>query len=214
MIAVITGDIINSRALSDPQAWMTPLKALFEEWGPAPRTWEIYRGDSFQVGIENPLTALSAAMRIKAVIRSVPPDEEDKRVASIDVRMAIGIGEKEYDAPRISECNGTAFVNSGELFEKIKREKINLAVRSPWPEFDQEINLYLRLALISMNSWSITSGELMNTLLKHPELNQQEIAALLNIEQNSASGRYKRANVEEMLLMESAFREKLSQRLS
>ncbi|HLT81989.1 MAG TPA: hypothetical protein VKZ86_13260 [Cyclobacteriaceae bacterium] len=214
MIAVITGDIINSRALSDQQAWLKPLKALLEEWGPTPGTWEIYRGDSFQVGITDPLTALSAAMRIKAVVRSVPPDEDDKRVASIDVRMAIGIGEKDSDAPRISECNGSAFVNSGEQFEKSKREKVNLAVRSPWPEFDQEINLYLRLALIAMNSWSITSGELMNTLLKHPHLSQQEIAAMLNIEQNSASGRYKRAHVEEMLLMESAFREKLSQRLS
>lgn len=214
MIAVITGDIINSRALSDPQGWMRPLKALFEEWGPTPGTWEIYRGDSFQIGIPDPKAALSAAMRIKAVIRSVPPDEEDKRVASIDVRMAIGIGEKDYDAPRISECNGTAFVNSGEQFEKIKREKVNLAIRSPWPEFDQEINLYLRLALIAMNSWSISSGELMNILLKHPDRSQQEIADMLNIEQNSASGRYKRAHVEEMLLMESAFREKISQRLS
>lgn len=214
MIAVITGDIINSRALSDPLSWMGPLKALLEEWGPAPATWEIYRGDSFQVGITDPLKALAAAMRIKAVVRSVPPEEEDKRVASIDVRMAIGIGEKDYDAPRISECNGTAFVNSGEQFEKSKREKVNLAIRSPWPEFDQEINLYLRLALIAMDSWSITSGELMNTLLKHPDLSQQEIAAMLNIEQNSASGRYKRAHVEEMLLMESTFREKLSHRQS
>lgn len=209
MVAVITGDIINSRVLTDQLRWQQPLKSLLSEWGGTPACWEIYRGDSFQLEIKDPLRALEAAMRIKAVIKAVQPEGEDKRTSPVDVRMAIGIGEKEYSAERISESNGTAFVYSGEQFEKIRKEKISLAVRTSWVEFDLEMNLYIRLALIAMDNWSIGSGELMNVLLKHPELNQQQIADILNIEQNSASGRYKRAYVEEMLLTESMFKEKL-----
>lgn len=209
MIAVITGDIIDSRALTNPLSWLQPLKALFSEWGGTPGQWEIYRGDSFQVEIHEPVEALTAAMRIKAVIKAVQPQEEDKRTSPIDVRMAIGIGDKEFEAGRISESNGTAFVYSGEQFDKIKKERITLALRTPWTEFDREVNLYIRLALIAMDNWSISSGELMNTLLKHPDLTQQQIAEMLNIEQNSASGRYKRAHVEELLLVESRYREKL-----
>lgn len=214
MIAVITGDIINSRALTNQSAWMQPLKALLGEWGRTPASWEIYRGDSFQVEVAHPLGALAAAMRIKAVVKAVQPEEEDKRTSPIDVRMAIGIGAKEYTADRISESNGTAFVHSGEQFEKIKKERVSLAIRTPWDEFDREMNLYIRLALIAMDNWSISSGELISTLLKHPDMNQQQIADILNIEQNSASGRYKRAYVEEMLLMESTFREKLKTQIS
>jgi len=214
MIAVITGDIINSRALTNQLSWLQPLKALFGEWGPAPGCWEVYRGDSFQVEIGDPVQSLAAAMRIKAVVKAVQPEEEDKRVSPLDVRMAIGIGEKEYEAERISESNGSAFIHSGEQFEKIKKEKISLAIRTPWEEFDREINLYIRLALIAMDNWSISSGELMNVLLKHPDLNQQQIAEMLNIEQNSASGRYKRAYVEELLLMESTFKTKMKTLIS
>lgn len=209
MIAVITGDIINSRALTDQLRWLQPLKALLSEWGGTPACWEIYRGDSFQLEIKDPFRAYEAAMRIKAVIKAVQPEEGDKRTSPIDVRMSIGIGEKDYTADRISESNGTAFVYSGEQFEKIKKEKISLAIRTSWMEFDREMNLYIRLALIAMDNWSIGSGELMNILLKHPELNQQQIAGMLNIGQNSASGRYKRAYVEEMLSVESMFKEKL-----
>lgn len=209
MVAVITGDIINSRVLTNQLSWLQPLKLLFSEWGSTPASWEIYRGDSFQLELPNPVQSLAAAMRIKAVVKAVQPEDEDKRVSPIDVRMAVGIGEKEYSAGRISESNGSAFIYSGEQFEKIKKEKISLAIRTPWEEFDREMNLYIRLALIAMDNWSISSGELMNVLLKHPGLNQQQIADMLNIEQNSASGRYKRAYVEELLLMESTFKEKL-----
>src|SRR5690606_25018363 len=149
------------------------------EWGSTPASWEIYRGDSFQLELPNPVQSLAAAMRIKAVVKAVQPEDEDKRVSPIDVRMAVGIGEKEYSAGRISESNGSAFIYSGEQFEKIKKEKISLAIRTPWEEFDREMNLYIRLALIAMDNWSISSGELMNVLLKHPDLNQQQIAEML-----------------------------------
>lgn len=48
MIAVITGDIINSRA-EDVSLWMPVLKKELQKIGERPKDWEIYRGDSFQI---------------------------------------------------------------------------------------------------------------------------------------------------------------------
>tara|TARA_B110000305_G_C19373082_1_gene605540 strand:- start:790 stop:930 length:141 start_codon:yes stop_codon:yes gene_type:complete len=46
MIAVITGDIINSRK-GEVERWIGPLKETLNRYGVEPKNWEIYRGDSF-----------------------------------------------------------------------------------------------------------------------------------------------------------------------
>jgi len=211
MTAIITGDIIKSRKLATQDIWLKPIKSLFNEWGRTPNLWEIYRGDSFQLEISQPEKALSAALRIKATIKSIRQSEDNKRISEIDIRMAIGIGQKTYNADRISESNGSAFIYSGEKLELLKKEKVTLAVKSEWPSFDKEINLYLKLALREMNSWTISSGELVNAILLNPNKNQTEIGKLLDIEQNSVSGRYKRSYVEELLELDLMYKEKLKQ---
>ncbi len=64
---------------------------------------------------------LLVAMKLKASL---------KAVKGINVRMAIGIGTRTYNAAKITESNGSAFVNSGEKFEMLKQEKQNLAIKS------------------------------------------------------------------------------------
>lgn len=214
MISIITGDIVNSRSLNNQDLWLNPLKNLLSEWGSNPQQWEIFKGDYFQLEISDPLQSLRAALRIKALIRSLEISDHQKRKSDIDVRIAIGIGEKEYVSNRISESNGSAFVFSGEKYEMLKKEKITLAVKSGWEEFDKEINLYLKLAVSYMNKWSYSSAEIANTLLKNPHKTQAEIGQQLGIEQNSVSGRYSRANLEEILEVEQMFKEKLGRLLT
>ena len=45
MIAVITGDIINSRQFDDPGKWLAGLKELLASVSAGPQFWDIYRGD-------------------------------------------------------------------------------------------------------------------------------------------------------------------------
>lgn len=213
MIAIIIGDIINSRELKSQDIWIKPLKELLGKWGQTPQQWEIFRGDSFQLEIEDPSESLLAALQIKALIKSLPYPEENKRSSPVDVRMAIGIGEKTHNADRISESNGEAFIRSGEKFEQLKGEMITLAINSPWAEWNDEINLYLKLAGIQMDSWSISSGELMSEMLSNPDRTQAQIGEILHINQNSVSKRYKAANGEDILAMEKLFRKKLSQHI-
>lgn len=209
MTAIITADIINSRKLVNQEIWIAPLKTLLKSYGSTPEKWEIFRGDYFQIEIEDAEEALLLALKIKALIKSISVTERQKKVSPIDVRMAIGLGTKEYAANRISESNGTAFIHSGEKFEKLKKEKTTLAVQSSFPNFDYEMNLYLKLAVIQMDAWTVNSAVLFTTLFEDPEKNQTEIGAILGIGQNSVSGRFKRAHVDEILELDKMYRYKL-----
>jgi DNA-directed RNA polymerase specialized sigma subunit len=210
MIAIITADIINSRTLVNQEIWITPLKKMLTNYGSTPQKWEIYRGDYFQIEIDEPQEALLLALKIKALIKSINANE-GKKSTSIDVRMAIGLGTKEYTADRISESNGTAFINSGEKFEKLKKEKTTLAIQSSFPDFDYEMNLYLKLAVIQMDAWTVNSAVLFTTLFEDPEKKQTEIGRILGIGQNSVSGRFKRAHVDEIQELDKMYRFKLKQ---
>ncbi|MFT6866923.1 MAG: hypothetical protein ACJA08_001761 [Cyclobacteriaceae bacterium] len=62
MVAILTGDIINSRK-SDVIDWIGKLKKVLNQYGNTPKNWEIFRGDSFQLLVP-PNRALIAAIHI------------------------------------------------------------------------------------------------------------------------------------------------------
>jgi hypothetical protein len=199
MIAVITGDIINSKKLN-PKKWLKPLKAELDRIGPSPKSWEIYRGDSFQLMITNAEDVLAAAIKIKATLKSI---------SNMDVRMAIGIGTKTHSAQKVTESNGTAFVHSGEKFEMLKKEKQNLAIKSDWPEFDKEMNLYLKLGLIAMDNWTLNAAEIVKTTMENPDKLQEELGKIVGIKQNAISNRLKRAYYDEIMEVNEMYKSKL-----
>lgn len=198
MISIITGDIINSRKKSS-NIWIDEFKKLLATFGKTPIEWEIYRGDEFQLEIRNPEDALIIALQIKSYFKSI----------KLDVRMSIGFGEVTYNAKKISESNGSAFSRSGEVFETLKKQKINLAVNSGNKAFDTEINLMLRLSLIFMNNWLAQSAEFVLTTIENPSLSQEEIGLKLGINQAAVSRRRKRAQFDLMMEMENYFRNKI-----
>lgn len=183
MTSIITGDIINSQKVS-PIIWLQKLKLELNRVGKNPLTWEIYRGDSFQVEIKDPLMTLLTALKIKAAIKSIK---------EMDVRLAIGVGNKTHEASNITESNGSAFVYSGEIFESLVKVKQNLAIATPSNEFNKEMNLLFRFALIVMDNWTVNSAEMVYLALSHPDHSQKELGEILKIKQNAVSSRLKRA---------------------
>ena len=200
MLSIITGDIINSKR-TVPGTWLNTLKKELRQWGPTPKQWEIYRGDSFQLEVKDPADALEVAVGIKAAIKS----QKGK-----DVRLAIGIGNKTYNANTISESNGSAFVNSGDLLEELKRIKLNMAVRSDQLVFDLEMNLYIKLALIAMNHWTSNSAMTVHAALRYPDRSQKALGKLLGIKQNAVSTRLKRACYDEIIEVIKMYRKKVT----
>lgn len=199
MFCVITGDVINSTKKA-PQKWLKPLKKELNKIGKTPKVWEIYRGDSFQVLINKPEDALLVAIKIKAALKSVQ---------NTDVRMALGLGSRTYNAPKITESNGSAFVHSGEKFEMLKNENQNLCIKSDWPDFDKEMNLYLKLILIPMDSWTINAAEAVKTAIDNPDKSQEEIGLMIGVKQNAVSSRLKRAYYSEVIEVNEMYKIKL-----
>ena len=210
MIAVVKGDIIASRKLIDQEKWLLPLKDLFSKWGQSPKNWELVWGDFFQIEFSHPEDALQRMFEIKALIKKIEPLDNRKRKSTIDVRMAVGIGTKTYTGQRISESNGTAFIYAGEKFDLLKKENVKMGLKSKWQEFDSEINLYLKLAGTFMDKWSVSLAELIEIALKNPTITQEEIGNMLGIKQSAVSGRWSRANVDELLAVEKAYRKKIN----
>ncbi|MDN6291383.1 MAG: SatD family protein [Tetragenococcus koreensis] len=198
MIAVITGDIINSRQ-GNVETWLNALKETLNQYGSEPENWEIYRGDSFQLSLV-PEKALLAAHHIKATI---------KQTKTLDVRMAIGIGEEKYKSSKITESNGSAYINSGVCFEELKKQ--TLAIKSNNKKLDHSLNIMFSLSLLTTNNWSSTVSEVIKTAIENPEKNQEETAELLNKSQSSISEALKRGGFEEIIKMNAFYDKNISQ---
>lgn len=185
MIAIITGDIIKSRAVETVH-WLKELKQVLNRFGSEPKQWEIFRGDSFQFEIQ-PGMALKAALLLKATI---------KRFKKLDIRIAIGIGEKSYQADKITESNGTAFINSGECFEQLKKN--TLGIKTSDKSFDHQMNLMFELASLTMDNWTPTSAGIIKAAIENPEADQKKLAEKLNIKQSNISRGLKRGGYDEI----------------
>ncbi len=185
MIAVITGDVVNSEQYPS-STWIPLLKEVLKKYGEQPAIWDIYRGDEFQVKIA-PSEALKAAILLKAAIKSIK---------HLDVRIAIGIGDESYAGDRITEANGSAYKRSGRTFEALKEEKSTLALASGNDTQDYILNLMIKMALDFMDDWSTVSANTVAWTLQNPESSQQEMADHFMIQQSAVSQRQKRARVD------------------
>lgn len=123
--------------------------------------------------------------------------------------MSIGIGDKTFNANRISESNGSAFVYSGEAFGTMKKNKINLVMQSANSDFNKDMNLLIRLGLSFMDNWLSQQAEYVFLAINNSELSQEEMGEILKINQAAVSKRRKRANFDLMLEINQAYVEKL-----
>jgi len=202
MISVITGDIINSTKYDDPNVWLIPLKEALGKLESKFNRWEIYRGDSFQIEIKDYFNSFEYAVYLKACIKSIK---------NLDVRLAIGIGEKSFEGNNVTEANGEAFQFSGETLETLKKEKHNLKIKTTNFELDQELNLYFKLASIAMDNWTTNSAEVVKLYLENQNKSktQKELAEMIGINQDAVSKRMKRAYLDEIMELDLMFREKI-----
>jgi hypothetical protein len=185
MIAVLTGDIINSAGHKTSE-WMPLLKNFLQKLGDSPGVWEIYRGDEFQIRVA-PSKAMEVAIQIKALI---------KTIKNLDVRIGIGVGDEDFRGIGVSESNGSAYQRSGRTLSLIKERKINLAIATGDPQLDDTLNLILKLGLDFMDAWSVVSAEIIVMALENPGTSQKEVAQQLQIQQSAVSQRQKRARLD------------------
>lgn len=196
MVAILTADIINSRAVNS-EIWLPKLKSFLEEQQHKILNYQIYRGDSFQIetSIEE---ALYIALCIKALIKSN---------AAIDVRIAIGIGDKNYKGENLIESYGTAFINSGEAFELLKND--TLIIKTPFLDFDYYFNTLFKLLSFISNNWKPITSETLFYALTNQQLLQKELAHKLDKDTSTVNKALKRGGYEELLDVLKLYQEKV-----
>lgn len=193
--SVITGDIVNSSQLDvgKRRLLLGSLKRLFKTINNSLRDekmaapFEIYRGDSFQGVLENPIDAIKVGILLKAGLRT---SFETSLKKSWDARIAIGIGEIDFFQSKGSEGDGPAFRRSGPVLDEMKGET-RLLIRTPWPPADQEFEVATAFLDVIISKWSSSQAEVILEQMKG--LTQQQIADKLNISQAAVNYRLKNA---------------------
>ncbi|HCA46521.1 MAG TPA: hypothetical protein DEP45_03900 [Armatimonadetes bacterium] len=153
LYAVLSGDIVESRrfvnrgpAIRDAikAAYRTCAKAFPEALGEMPAV-DVFAGDSWQMLISSPATALRVALCMRALIKA------HEALPKVDTRVAIGIGAVEFiDRENLSESQGEAFMLSGGALERLRSDGVRLAVALPvqWGEREQVLDPQQTLAAV------------------------------------------------------------------
>jgi len=131
--AVLTGDLIDSRAMRDPNAFIARLKTLLGELGAHfDAQAETFRGDGFQVVMRHAQDAFDCAVAIRAgLLAASAPGER------WDARLALGISQDDTAAQPYSE----AFVLSGRGLDGMKNgNTLHLQRRAPAPALHRVAN--------------------------------------------------------------------------
>ncbi len=212
MVAVLTADLINSTSYEKAllAEVIKVLKAEFEAIAKEQDAlFTIFRGDSFQGIIKHPEEALQIALRLKAAVLKVENSAQKKsNVPVADVRIAIGIGEADYNERAITESNGEAFHFSGHTLDAMKAENKKISLKTTNENINSEFKVSLKFLDSLTDKWSIASAEVVYYLLKG--MKEQQIADLLKRSQAAINLRKKAAGWEEVQLLLHRFNQVFS----
>ncbi|MBS9402194.1 hypothetical protein KG088_00945 [Halomonas sp. TRM85114] len=186
-IAVLTGDVIDSRKVNDGtqlyKVLDATLAALAERHlGRGQR----YRGDGFQLVLADAGKAMKAAIQLRAaLIRHSEPKQR------WDARIAIAVGEDDWQAAQaITDADGEVFVRSGQALDAMDTQ--HLALSLPEVEHDDCLSLVTRFVDDLVDGWSRYSAEIVNLSLQQ-SATQQVLAEQLGIRQPSVHKRLRAA---------------------
>lgn len=191
--AVITGDLISSSNFDNEKRRQIQLKlnAVLDKIFELDETkFFVYRGDSIQGIVNDPAKALRNAILIKAALKSLQ-FEDGKRSSTVDIRIAIGIGEINFYGGNIQESDGTAFQYSGRELENLKKSSRSLSLIYEDNGKNKIWLVILSLMDEIMNKWTTSSAEIIYHLLLNK--NETTISETLKISQPAVNLRKKHA---------------------
>ena len=189
--AAITGDIIQSQKIKNKKALIKAMENIFREVEAVFEMrlpFEIYRGDSFQGLLNNPVQSLRVAYLLRTGLMARAPKDE-----KWDVRIAIGIGKVDFLSNTVKTSQGNAFVLAGSALEEMKkydRIKIRMAARD---EANRQTDVMNRLADALSMDWHRTAAEVIYLRLMY-KWSQTKMAEHLGISQAAVHKRLRRAH--------------------
>lgn len=136
---IITADIIGSTSIDADARGELPelINQLTDELQEVSQIQvEIFRGDSFQVMVQDVEKTPLVAVLLRAGLRK---SELRSKTKILDARMAIGIGKVSYINEKITLSDGEAFILSGREFDELGKRKLSILTPS------EDVNAELRV---------------------------------------------------------------------
>ncbi len=174
---VITGDIVSSTAvkLEWRKKLVDAMQNVVDELSISTfLKIEFYRGDSFQIIVDDPKEALKVGILLRAGLKGRTPQGSKN---SWDARMALGIGEIAYTSDKIVMSDGEAFHFSGWELDEIGKRR--LIIRTRWEDLNEELRVSTAFADDVITGWSVTQAQVIYQTLLY-QTSQKDIALKLN----------------------------------
>ena len=173
---VITGDIVGSTNIkAEHRARLLDcLNTMREELQcVSPFKMELFRGDSFQLLIDDPAAALKVAILLRAGLIHHTPDKES---GTWDARISMGIGQVQFIADSVVTSDGEAFQYSGRQLDTMN--KMRLAVKTPWEDVDDELEVSTAFVDDIIKGWSGKQAGMIYLSLK-TDMPKKNVAELI-----------------------------------
>lgn len=176
MKGIITGDIVDSSQIS--ARYRGELLKCLNTMGDelqcvTPFSMELFRGDSFQLLIDEPSAAIKIAILLRAgLIRHTASKEN----GMWDARISLGIGNVEFLSERIVTSDGEAFHYSGRQLDEMGKQR--LAVKTPWQDVNDELALSTAFIDDIINGWSSKQAGMIYLALRQ-DTPKKDIAKLI-----------------------------------
>lgn len=189
-IAVLSGDIIRSTELSHDMYEKLLYTLHYQLTLICSRNsknkFEITRGDSFQVLLEDPENAATYALLIRTSLKS---ENEN-----YDCRISIAIGHDVSIRHTISKSTGDAFTLSGRTLNDMSSDTLKITtLQQPFNEHFNLLTKYLDHHISGMTERQCAITYLELKYQQH--LTQKEIAELLGANRVSINRSIKTANI-------------------
>ena len=158
--AVITGDIVGSSQIKPEyrKAILERLNTMKNELqNISPFSMELFRGDSFQLLVQDPTQAAKIAILLRAGLIN-------KDNGMWDAKISLGIGEIEFLSDSIVTSDGEAFQYSGRQLDSMGKRR--LAVKTPWEDINKELDVLTAFVDDIITGWSSKQAGMIYLILK------------------------------------------------
>ncbi|MDT0627137.1 hypothetical protein [Alteromonas sp. W364] len=191
IVAVLTTDIVHSTKLStlEYNSIITTLKTYLDrEIDGKDASYEIYRGDSFQIYFQDVQQAMRASMALRFYFRS------GIDCPSIELTQSLALGEYEQLSDKPGTSVGQAFILSGRALDKAQRGEFVFNMCDGLPSVDLSLSTrFLNHLLAGLTEKQ--SGVLFYYVsLNGPE--QKVIAELLDMTRQNVATHLKRGGAD------------------
>ena len=189
MKAVITADIVNSTKIEEAHRYLlvNELDNIIQDLKRlSSLRCEMYRGDSFQVLVDDVKYCLEIAVLIRLGLKKSNLLKNGK----LDARMAIGVGDVSYEHEQVILSDGEAFRLSGRTFDKLNKRRLLIATNIN--DVDESLNVMLAFINEFLEGLSYTQSiYLYDSLLYN--MSQMELANVYHTSQPNIAKHLKSA---------------------